>query len=97
MSIVWVVYDIAENKVRTKVSNTCISSGLYRVQKSVFLGTLSANERDELALKCEELIDVNVDSVYIFPMDQQSFKSVKMLGQAFSKDLVSDKVRALFV
>jgi len=96
VSIVWVVYDIAENKARTKVSNACINSGLYRVQKSVFLGTLSPNEQDELALKCGEIIDPNVDSVYIFPMDQQSFKSVKMLGQAFNKDLVTDKVRALF-
>jgi len=97
MSLVWVVYDITNDKVRTKVSNACIDSGLYRVQKSVFLGTLSTNERDTLALICEELIDEKVDSVYIFPMDKKSFESVKLLGQAFNKELVSDKVLALFV
>jgi CRISPR-associated protein Cas2 len=75
----------------------CINSGLYRVQKSVFLGTLSENGRDTLALQCEALIDDAVDSVYIFPMDKQSFKSVKLLGQAFNKELVADKVLALFV
>jgi len=97
MSLVWVVYDITNDKIRNKVSDACIDSGLYRVQKSVFLGTLSSNERDTLALKCEELIDKQVDSVYIFPMDKKSFESVKLLGQAFNKDLVSDEVLTLFV
>lgn len=97
MSLVWVIYDISSNKTRTKVSSACINSGLYRVQKSVFLGTLSENGRDTLALQCEELIDDAVDSVYIFPMDKQSFKSVKLLGQAFNKELVADEVLALFV
>jgi CRISPR-associated protein Cas2 len=97
MSLVWVVYDISSDKTRTKVSSACINSGLYRVQKSVFLGTLSGNGRDTLALQCEGLIDDAVDSVYIFPMDKESFKSVKLLGQAFNKELVTDEVLALFV
>jgi len=49
-----------------------------------------------LALQCEDLIDPDVDSVYIFPMDEQSFKQVKLIGQAFDKDLVSDEVVTMF-
>ena len=94
--LVWVVYDIVENKIRKKVSDSCKNIGLYRVQKSVFLGELNANKRDSLALQCEELIDTDVDSVYIFPMDEQSFKQVKLIGQAFDKDLVSDEVITMF-
>lgn len=94
--LVWVVYDIVENRIRKKVSDSCKNIGLYRVQKSVFLGELNANKRDSLALQCEELIDTDVDSVYIFPMDEQSFKQVKLIGQAFNKDLVSDEVITLF-
>ncbi|MBE0524902.1 MAG: CRISPR-associated endonuclease Cas2 [Methanosarcinales archaeon] len=94
--LVWVVYDIVENKIRKKVSDSCKNIGLYRVQKSVFLGELNANKRDSLALQCEELIDADVDSVYIFPMDEQSFKQVKLIGQAFNKDLVSDEVITMF-
>ena len=66
------------------------------MQKSVFLGTLNANERDSLALECEEAIDPDVDSVYVFPMDDESFKKVKLLGQAFDKELVSDEVLTKF-
>lgn len=96
MSVVWVVYDIADDRARTKVARFCLNKGLYRVQKSVFLGTLNGNERDTLALECEEAIDLNVDSVYIFPMDDASFKRVKLLGQAFDKKLVKDEVLTHF-
>jgi CRISPR-associated protein Cas2 len=94
--LVWVIYDIAENNVRQKVSTRCKSYGLYRVQKSVFLGDLDSNDRDSLALECEELVDIERDSVYVFPMDEQSFKQVKLIGQAFDKELVSDEVITKF-
>lgn len=94
--LVWVIYDITENKVRQKVSDRCKNYGLYRVQKSVFLGDLNTNDRESLGLECEELIDTEKDSVYVFPMDEQSFKKVQLIGQAFDKDLVSDEVITKF-
>lgn len=94
--LVWVIYDITENRIRQKVSDCCKSYGLYRVQKSVFLGDLDTNDRDSLALECEDLIDIKKDSVYIFPMDEQSFKRVHLIGQAFDKELVSDEVLTKF-
>ncbi|WP_292379880.1 CRISPR-associated endonuclease Cas2 [Methanosarcina sp. UBA289] len=94
--LVWVIYDITDNRTRQKVSDRCKSYGLYRVQKSVFLGDLNTNDRDSLGLECEELIDAEHDSVYIFPMDEQSFKKVQLLGQAFDKELVSDEVITKF-
>ena len=94
--LVWVIYDITENSTRKKVSDRCKDYGLYRVQKSVFLGDLNSNQRDSLAIECEEMIDIDIDSVYIFPMDEESFKKVKLIGQAFDKDLVSDEVLTTF-
>ncbi|MDD1703229.1 MAG: CRISPR-associated endonuclease Cas2 [Methanoregula sp.] len=96
MTMVWVVYDIAKNRARSHVSRICQDKGLYRVQKSVFLGNLNANERDSLALECEQEIDPKVDSVYVFPMDDDSFRKVKLLGQAFDKKLVSDELLTKF-
>lgn len=96
MTMVWVIYDIVEDKTRNKVAKICLNKGLYRVQKSVFLGTLNANQRDSLSLECEVLIDPEVDSVYVFPMDDASFKKVKLLGQAFDRKLVKDEVLAMF-
>ncbi len=96
MTMIWVVYDIVEDKVRNRVARACLSRGLYRVQKSVFLGNLNANARDSLGIECEALIDPDVDSVYIFPMDMVSFKQVKLLGQAFDTELVSDEMLTKF-
>ena len=94
--LVWVIYDITDNGIRHKVSGRCKNYGLYRVQMSVFLGDLNSNDRNSLAIECEELIDTERDSVYVFPMDEQSFKQVKLIGQAFDKELVSDEIITKF-
>ena len=94
--IVWTMYDIKDNKARSRVAKCCKQAGLYRVQYSVFLGTLTASEKDSLELEIKDLIDEEVDSVYIFPMSKNELQSTALLGQAFDKDMVTDEVKALF-
>lgn len=93
--IIWVLYDIEEDKARTKVAKICKQAGLYRVQYSCFLGTLNANEKDSLELEIEEWIDEEKDKVYIFNMNKDQLKNCAMLGQAFDEKLVTDEVKAL--
>jgi CRISPR-associated protein Cas2 len=95
--ICWVVYDIKEDKIRNKISKYCQQSGLNRVQYSVFLGQLEPNEKDVLMLKCQQTINEDTDSVYIFPMSKDELKDTVLLGQAFDKKLITDKVKALFL
>lgn len=95
--IAWVLYDIKNDKARTKVAKICKQSGLYRVQFSVFLGTIDRNMKDSLQLQIEDLIDEETDSVYIFPMSKNELQETILLGQAFDKKLVSDEVMALFL
>ena len=95
-NLVWVIYDIVNDKTRTKVAKACKNKGLYRVQKSAFLGTLNRNQIDELKIMCNDIIDSEVDSVYIFPMCEDDFKKVKLLGQAFDKKLVSAELLEKF-
>ena len=94
--IVWVLYDIEKDKARTRVAKICKQAGLYRVQYSVFLGSLSANQKDSLGLEIEELINEETDSVYIFPMSKDELKDTQLLGKAFDKKFVTDEVQALF-
>ena len=94
--IIWVMYDITDDKARTKVAKYCKQAGLYLVQYSVFLGTLNANQKDTLELKIEAIINQEVDKVYIFPMSKDELRQTALLGQAFDKKLVTDQVRALF-
>lgn len=94
--LTWVVYDIVDDKIRDRIAKTCKGYGLYRVQKSVFLGTLNKNQIDELAIQCEDIINTDEDSVYVFPMCDDDFKKVKLLGQAFDKKLVTDEIISKF-
>lgn len=95
--LIWVLYDIHKDRVRNKVAKLCKGAGLFRVQMSVFLGTIQRNRLDELAMHVEDLIEKDKDRVYIFPMCEQDFKKVIIQGQAFDRKLVTDEVRNLFV
>ena len=95
--LIWVIYDISENKKRNKVVRLCKNKGLYRVQKSAFVGTLNRNQIDELKLICEETINAESDSVYIFPMCREDFQKVRLIGQSFDKDIIAAQARVLFL
>jgi CRISPR-associated protein Cas2 len=94
--ICWVLYDIKKNKSRDRVAKICKQSGLYRVQRSVFLGSLEENEKDTLEIAVNGLIDDDTDSVYIFPMSRNELRQTVLLGQAFDKKMITDELKALY-
>ena len=90
--LTWVVYDISKDRTRTKIAKRCLDFGLYRVQKSVFLGDLAPNRVEEILLFSRELLDLEKDAVYIFPMCREDFEKVRIVGQGFDRKLVADEV-----
>lgn len=95
--LVWVVYDISENKTRNRASKLCLNKGLYRIQKSVFLGELDKNQKDELRIMMEDLIENENDSVYIFPSQKEFLKDTDLIGQGFDKELISNELVSKFI
>ena len=95
--LTWVIYDIVKDKSRTKVAKFCKEYGLYRVQKSCFLGDLNKNEVDELGLKCKDLINLDTDAIYLFPVCEDDFKKIRLLGNSFDTQLVSGRLQALIL
>lgn len=94
--IAWVMYDIVNDRARSRVAKYCKQAGLYRVQYSVFLGTINREEKDVLSLQIEQELDLDTDKVYIFPMSESALKQTICLGQALDKKLVKDEVKAIF-
>lgn len=90
--LTWVVYDIAKDRTRTRIARRCLDFGLYRVQKSVYLGDLPPNRVEEILLASRELLDPDTDSVYVFPMCRADFDQVRIVGQGFDGKLVADEV-----
>ena len=95
--ICWVMYDIKDDRARTKISKACEKAGLNRVQYSVFLGSMEKSFLDELQIRIEELINSEKDSVYIFPMSKNELRETVLLGQAFDKKMITDEVKQLFM
>ncbi len=95
--ICWVLYDIENDRARTRAAKCCKQAGLYRVQLSVFLGEIGGSEKDALQLQLEALINPDKDKVYIFTMSRDELRQTVLLGQAFDKKLVSGRVKALFL
>lgn len=95
--IVWVLYDIKDDRSRGKAAKFCKQAGLHRIQYSAFIGQLDSNQCDALTLKLEGQIDVSCDKVYILPMSSAELKQTVLLGQAFDKKYVTDEVKALFL
>jgi len=90
--LTWVVYDITKDRTRTRVAKRCLDMGLYRVQKSIFLGDLAANRVEEILLFSREMLDMKTDSVYIFPMCREDFEKVRVVGKGFDRAMVADTV-----
>jgi len=60
------------------------------------LGSLNKNQKDTLELQAEELINPDIDKVYIFQMSKEELRQTVLLGQAFDKKLITDEVKAMF-
>jgi CRISPR-associated protein Cas2 len=52
-----VIYDCEKDRIRTRVSETCLDYGLERIQFSAFVGKLSRSMREELFLKLCKFLD----------------------------------------
>ena len=94
--LVWVMYDIADDKIRRKDIKICKNVGLYRVQKSIFLGDIEENDFDEVKLRLEDTVDLKNDSVYVFTMSKKELNKAGLIGQAFDKELVTDEIISKF-
>jgi CRISPR-associated protein Cas2 len=90
--LTWVVYDISKDRTRTKIAARCLDFGLQRVQKSVFLGEIPANRVDEIIQFSRELLNLETDAVYVFPMCRDDFDKVRIVGQGFDRRLVADEI-----
>jgi CRISPR-associated protein Cas2 len=90
--LTWVVYDIAKDRTRTRIAKRCLDFGLYRVQKSVYLGDLPPNRVEEVLQFSQELLDPHTDAVFVFPMCREDFERVRIVGQGFDRQMVADEV-----
>ena len=78
--IYWIIYDISNNKIRSKIASKCKNYGLFRVQKSSFIGELSLNRMEMLALEFKDLEFSKQDCIFIIPSCKSCFGCKDIIG-----------------
>lgn len=71
-----VIYDIEDDKIRLKISETCLDYGLTRIQYSAFLGYLNKNKREELFLRLTNSLAEHPGKIFLQPICDKDVKDV---------------------
>lgn len=75
--VTYVFYDIQEDKIRNRVGQACKDFGLERIQFSGFIGYLSRNKREELAIRLRDILEESNGKVLIQPVCEKDFREYK--------------------
>ena len=75
--LVYVFYDIQEDKVRTRAARVCKDYGLERIQFSGFVGYLTKNRREEMGVKIRDIISGSNGKVLIQPVCEKDFREFR--------------------
>lgn len=81
-----VVYDIPDDRVRTKVADACLDYGLDRIQYSAFLGELTPTHRRELMKRLRRVLGRKAGKIQLFPLcDRDWEQRDEIIQEAQSK------------
>ncbi len=76
MQRIIVVYDISDDKARSKAADACKDYGLDRIQYSVFVGQLSRNLQEELMLCMDDLLLEAGGNVRLIPINESDWNKM---------------------
>jgi CRISPR-associated protein Cas2 len=87
------IYDIEEDKLRTRAANICFDYGLERIQFSAFFGKLNRNRRQELSLRLQRELGMKSGRIRLIPICEQDLKEMWVLDQyRLDADELKDRV-----
>ena len=81
MTRVLVIYDISDDRIRSRVAKILENWGLSRIQKSAFAGKLQRARIKDLARKLERIIDKDTDIIHIVPLQPREWYNAVVLGK----------------
>jgi len=79
------LYDIPDDRIRTKIATFCLDYGLDRIQYSAFMGDLSSNHQEELMLKLARRLGKAAGKIDLFPVCKEDWRgriSILQEGEA---------------
>ena len=76
----FLIYDIEDDRTRTKVADACQDYGLTRVQFSTFFGDLSRNRQEELMQRVRRLTGKKPAYVLLLPLCDRDVAAMLEVG-----------------
>lgn len=75
------IYDIEDDRLRTRTADICLDYGLERIQFSAFFGKLNRNRRQELSLRLQRELGSKSGRIRIIPVCEQDLKEMWVFDQ----------------
>jgi len=88
-----VIYDITDDRLRTRVAKALMDYGCVRIQKSAFYGSMNHNTREKLRLRLEKLMHDQEGNIQFYPMCSKCFGLMESIGEIY--DLEEEEVTVL--
>jgi CRISPR-associated protein Cas2 len=85
------VYDIPDDRKRTKIADTCLDYGLDRIQYSAFTGWLLPAQQEELFLKLKKILGKKAGNIQLFPICADDWRKRKVFEQSEPPSSRSDR------
>lgn len=82
----FVIYDIDDDRARTKVAAACKDYGLRRVQFSTFFGDLNRNRQEELMQRIRRIATTDDAYVLLVPTCERDLAAILEVGTPRSKE-----------
>lgn len=77
------VYDITDDRARTKVADVCLDYGLDRIQYSAFGGQLSRNRQEALMLRIRGTLGKKTGRIQLFTICAQDWdRRIEIVNEA---------------
>jgi len=80
------VYDIPDDRKRTKIADACLDYGLDRIQYSAFIGQLRPTHQDELMLKIKAILGKKAGNIQLFTLCADDWAKRKVIDQKEKED-----------
>ncbi len=73
------IYDISDDRARTRAADLCLDYGLERIQYSAFWGDLPRTLQEELLLKIRRVLQGKAADVRLIPLCERDLARSKQL------------------
>lgn len=93
----YAIYDITDDSTRSDIVQILKNIGFVRIQKSVFCGNLTSQQRKDIIEMVKITIRNGNDSFYLILACKQCFGKIQIIGKGFDKEYVTNKKESMVI